>query len=220
MMVTHNRKSHLILPQDSPSAIELPRVGVPSASTPTSNTQSSAKTPTMSDMDYKMSSLSIDSSVAPAASLASASDSSRPYPMRTSSSTSVNSAPRQTPTLSANNGMQFRQPAPTDYRQAADYRQATPSDYKPAPLDYRPSSSDYRPASSDYRSTPSADYRQAAPNTDYRPSSSDYRTKAPITDYRQAAPATEYRPAAPVDYRQLPPAGPLPALPRKDLPQY
>jgi mitogen-activated protein kinase kinase len=91
MMVHHNRKSHLILPQDSPSANDLPRVNGSAAS----SGSSTAHTPTMGDMDQQMSGLSINSESA-----------ARPYPVRTSSATNT----RQPPTTSAGNYYQRAPP--------------------------------------------------------------------------------------------------------------
>ncbi|KIW02204.1 uncharacterized protein PV09_06360 [Verruconis gallopava] len=70
IMVQNNRKSHLVQPQDSPSASDLPRVNGSSGS-------SQAQTPTFADMDQQMSGLSINP------------ESGRPYPARTSSATNV-----------------------------------------------------------------------------------------------------------------------------------
>jgi len=110
MMVHHNRKSHLILPQQSPSVGDLPRVNG-SASSGSSNPQSNAQTPTMMDVDMHMSSLSIDPNVTPTSSNGTA---TRPvYPQRTSSASNVSGlAFRQAPTSGVSNGMYFRQAPP------------------------------------------------------------------------------------------------------------
>jgi mitogen-activated protein kinase kinase len=84
MMVHHNRKSHLILPQDSPSANDLPRVNGSG-----SQSQSAMPTPTMGDMDSQMSGLS----------LGGVDSSGRPYPLRTSSASNTR---QQTPSSSGN----------------------------------------------------------------------------------------------------------------------
>ena len=82
MMVHHNRKSHLIQPQDSPSASELPRINGSSSS---GGYTSQAQTPTLGDMDQQMSGLSIGVSAPPQQQQ----DAGRPYPVRTSSATNM-----------------------------------------------------------------------------------------------------------------------------------
>jgi len=131
MMVHHNRKSHLILPQQSPSAADLPRVnGSGSSGSSNAQSQSSSQTPTMMDMDQHMSSLTINNNgTTPTTAVPGPGfGNTRPsYPVRTSSANSVTMtnnnnvnmtngsnglAFRQAPTSGVQNGMSFRQAAP------------------------------------------------------------------------------------------------------------
>lgn len=120
MMVSNNRKSHLVMPH-SPSPVDLPRVNGSSSSNAT-NSQPSAQTPTFMDVDQKMSALTIDSNIPMQpptidGRTPTTSSSQRPaYPARTSSATSVAQSPnmsslpfRQPPSLGASNGISDRQ---------------------------------------------------------------------------------------------------------------
>jgi len=123
-MVHHNRKSHLILPQNSPSAADLPRVNG-SGSSGFSNTQS---TPTLMDVDQHMSALSIDSNSTPTESM------HRPYPARTSSANNVGGlAFRQAPTSSGVSNGYARQAPSTINSQYDRTPTASNSYYQPTP---------------------------------------------------------------------------------------
>jgi hypothetical protein len=85
-MVHNNRKSHLLLPEMSPSAVDLPRANGSSPSNSSSTTQN-VHTPTSMDMDLHMSSLTIDSQPS---SQSTQQTTPRPsYPTRTSSATNI-----------------------------------------------------------------------------------------------------------------------------------
>lgn len=118
MMVSNNRKSHLVMPH-SPSPVDLPRVN---GSSNAASSQPSAQTPTFKDVDQKMSALTIDSNIPMQpptidGRTPTTSSSQRPvYPARTSSATSVAQSPntsslpfRQPPSLGVSNGVSDRQ---------------------------------------------------------------------------------------------------------------
>lgn len=120
MMVSNNRKSHLAMPI-SPSPADLPRVNGSGSSNAT-NPQSSAQTPTLMDVDQRMSALTIDSNIPMQpptidGRTPTTSSSQRPaYPARTSSATNVSQSPdmsslpfRQPPSINISNGISDRQ---------------------------------------------------------------------------------------------------------------
>lgn len=118
MMVSSNRKSHIGMP-NSPSPLDLPRVN----GSDSSNTHSSAPTPTFMDVDQKMSALTIDSNEPMRTPTIdgrtpTTSSSQRPaYPVRTSSTTGVSQSPNMTslpfrqapPSLGVSSGISDRQ---------------------------------------------------------------------------------------------------------------
>jgi hypothetical protein len=136
-MVHHNRKSHLILPEMSPSAADLPRANGPSPS----NSTQTVQTPTSMDMDLHMSSLTINPQDSPSQ------QTSRPsYPARTSSASNVNGLAFRT----SSSGM----PALSQPQMATHVPLGMPQMSAHSPLGQPPQMSSQTPSNGFYRQVP------------------------------------------------------------------